>query len=67
MGAGLKKDGEYARIISLPRDVQGYKPTFDDLVGQLDMASTVISLPHAHLTYRTIEEFEKRIANLVES
>ena len=62
----LKKEGEFTRKISLPRDVPPYEPSFESLVKQLDKNKTVISLPHAHVTFATVDEFHVRIGKLVD-
>jgi hypothetical protein len=62
----LKKEGEFTRKISLPRDVPPYEPSFESLVKQLDKNKTVISLPHAHVTFKTVDEFQARVSKLVD-
>ncbi len=62
----LKKEGKYTKILSLPFEVPSYEPTFESLIDNLDIENTVISLPHPNFTFRTIDEFSKRIRGLVD-
>lgn len=61
----LKRDWRFTKIISLPEDTQVYEPTLESLIWEVDQSDTVVSLPHANVSFRTIEEMEWRIWWLV--
>jgi hypothetical protein len=62
----LKREGKYARILSLPEDVPPYEPSLESVVVRLDTDDSVISLPHANVSFTTIEEMHTRIGKLVD-
>lgn len=62
---GLKREGKYTRIISLPEDVPPYEPTLAAVTDKIDTDDTVVSIAHPNKTWKTIEEFRARVEGLI--